>query len=283
MSLVKKIYKTISPKYQKLFLEYLVEFKPRESWSDIPHKKLLPLLNKNRELYKELLTKILSKKEFFFEIPFKTKEAKGMEPYWDNGFFPGLDIVALYTILDIYKPETYLEVGSGNSTKVVRKSISDHRLKTKIVSVDPYPRADIDSISDVVVRNPLENLADYKIFENLKANDILFIDNSHRSFPNSDVTVFFLEILPMLNPGVIVQVHDIYLPYDYPQFMAERYYNEQYLLACYLLGGIKTEIIFPGFFISRDEELASIIEDIWTHKNTLQAERHGGSFWFKTL
>ncbi len=80
---------------------------------------------------------------------------------------------------------------------------------------------------------------DLALFRELQAGDVLFIDSSHRCFMNSDVTVLFLEVLPNLPPGVLVQVHDIFIPYDYPREWVERYYAEQYLLSCYLLLGVR--------------------------------------------
>ncbi|MGB1295455.1 MAG: class I SAM-dependent methyltransferase [Flavobacteriales bacterium] len=173
-------------------------------------------------------------------------------------------------------------MGSGNSTKVVKKAIVDGGLETKITSIDPYPRANIDHLADQVIRKPLENLSDHIIFDNLEKGDILFIDNSHRCLPNSDVTVCFLEILPRLKPGVIVHVHDIYIPYDYPQFMCDRAYSEQYVLAAMIMSNPKKyKTIMPNYFVSEDNELKQILNPIWEHPNLKTVERHGGSFWLE--
>ncbi|MCE2743673.1 MAG: hypothetical protein LW701_08920 [Fluviicola sp.] len=118
------------------------------------------------------------------------------------------------------------------------------------------------------------------IINSLNEGDILFIDNSHRCFSNSDATVCFLELLPYLKKGVIVHVHDIYLPYDYPQFMCDRFYNEQYVLAAFVLANpSKYKTILPNYFISEDKELSEIISPMWNHSNLKNVERHGGSYW----
>lgn len=92
--------------------------------------------------------------------------------------------------------------------------------------------------------------------------------------------VFFLEILPRLKEGVIVHIHDIYLPYDYPQFMCDRAYSEQYGLAMYLLANPKKyQPICPNFFMSEDKELSDMLKPVWDHKNLKGVEQHGGSFW----
>lgn len=112
--------------------------------------------------------------------------------------------------------------------------------------------------------------------------DILFVDNSHRCLPNSDATALFFDLLPYLKKGVIVHVHDIYIPYDYPQFMCDRFYSEQYVLAAFLLANPeKYKPIFPCIFVSENKELSSSLSQLWNHPNTKNVEPHGGSFWFE--
>src|SRR5262249_53311437 len=96
-------------------------------------------------------------------------------------------------------------------------------------------------------------------------NDILMVDNSHRCFQNSDVTVLFLEVLPRLRPGVLVYLDDIYLPHDYPPEWVSRYYSEQYLLAVLLLADAqhRYDILFPAWFVCTDEGLRRTAEETW--------------------
>jgi hypothetical protein len=121
----------------------------------------------------------------------------------------------------------------AHSTKFARRAIRDHGLPTRIVSIDPDPRDEIDALCDTAIRESLEQI-DLNVVDELERGDIVFIDGSHHCFMNSDVTVFFLDILPRLKPGTLVQFHDLMLPYDYPLEWIERYYSEQYLLAAYL-------------------------------------------------
>lgn len=271
------------PKYQKLVLEYKIDMKPRYGYGLKPHPLLYELINNNRDVYEQFLKEILIHKNRFQSIRSAKVEEDENQPAWNNGFLSGLDIISLYTMLHYFKPQKYIEIGSGNSTKVARKSILENKLNTKIISIDPFPRAHIDHLADKVIREPLENIKDYQFIVNeLEENDILFIDNSHRCLPNSDVTVCFLELLPYLKKGVIVHIHDIYLPYDYPQFMCDRFYSEQYLLAAFILANPeKYKPIFPAIFISEDNELSNIVSPIWEHPNTRNAEKHGGSFWIQ--
>lgn len=279
--MIKQLYRFLNPKFQNIFLDYKVNFKPRYGHGLPPHNDLYQIIDQNRETFSEILNETLKYTEEIQNIKKATEETKNTNPTWNNGFLPGLDILGIYTIISKFKPKKYIEIGSGNSTKVAYKAKLDQKLDLQIVSIDPQPRAEIDEISDKIIRLPFENI-DLNIIEELNENDILFVDNSHRILPNSDSMVFYLEILPKLKKGVIVHIHDIYLPYDYPQFMCDRAYSEQYGLAMFLLANPnKFFTILPNYFISEDKKLSQIIEKIWDHKNLENVERHGGSFWLQ--
>lgn len=279
--MIKSIYKFLHPRFQNLFLEYKVDFKPRYGHGKPAHAVLNSIIDANRSKYRELLTVALETKTAIQEIKDIKVETDSSKPSWNNGFLPGLDIIGIYTMISKYQPEKYLEIGSGNSTKVAFKAKKDNNLSTEIISIDPMPRAEIDNLADRVIRMPFEKV-DLNIVNELKENDILFVDNSHRILPNSDSMVFYLEILPLLKKGVIVHIHDIYLPYDYPQFMCDRFYSEQYGLAMYLLANSKKyDTILPNYFISQDKELSEFISPIWNHPNLANVEKHGGSYWLQ--
>jgi len=280
---LKSLYYFFSKRRQTLHLDYPVELKPRFVHDSNKTRRLLySIIEKNRhEIFCEL-KKILFFKEVFDNLNFSIDEKNSDQPVWDNNFLPGLDIIILYGFVALIKPKKYIEIGSGNSTKVVRKSVDENNLDTKIISIDPYPRADINHLADAIIRMPIQDLKDHSMFEQLDAGDILFIDNSHRVLPNSDATVCFLEILPLLKSGVIVQFHDIYLPYDYPQFMCDRAYSEQYVLAAFIIANPeKYKIIMPNYFVSEDKELSQILNPIWSNKKLDLVEKHGGSFWIE--
>lgn len=279
--MLKNIYRFISPKFKTLFSEYSVNFMPRYGHGKPPHPELYNIINTNDKQYSALLNKALEYKEIFFAINKSDNESDANKPTWNNGFLPGLDIIMLYTVLANFKPKKYIEVGSGNSTKVAYKAKKDESLELEIISIDPHPRAEINHLSDKVIRNGFENI-NYDEILRLQENDILFIDNSHRILPNSDAMVFFLEILPKLNKGVIVHIHDIYLPYDYPQFMCDRFYSEQYGLAINLLANPnRYQTLIPNYYIYENKTLHEILNPIWNHDSLKGVETHGGSFWLK--
>lgn len=130
-----------------------------------------------------------------------------------------------------------------------------------------------------MIRAPLE-ACDLAPFWALKPGDMLFLDGSHRCFTNSDVTVFFLDILPHLPSGILIGIHDIYLPYDYPQTWLARGYSEQYLLAVYLLSkGLTCQIEFPTLFLCHDASLQPAMARLWRTLET-PVEHRGSAFWF---
>lgn len=279
--MIKQFYRFLNPRFQKLFLEYKVDFKPRYGHGKPPHADLYKIIDAQRDSYKQLLLKALSYKENIWQIKNAKSETDSQKPVWNNSFLPGLDIIGIYTMLTEVKPQKYVEIGSGNSTKVAYKAKIENNLQMEIISIDPMPRAEIDNLADTVIRKPFED-TDFSFLFDLQANDVLFVDNSHRILPNSDAMVFFMEILPKLNKGVIIHIHDIYLPYDYPQFMCDRFYSEQYGLAMYLLSNPeKYKTLLPNYFIAEDAELSLLIAPIWKHDNLKDVEKHGGSFWLQ--
>ncbi|MBR9859687.1 class I SAM-dependent methyltransferase [bacterium] len=277
---LKRLYKLLNPNQQKVILEYPLDLKAR--YSQPYHQGLFDIIQKGNSDYAELLQKFNAHIDFFKSVK-NLNELDSNDvnsPSWNNGYLPGLDVISLYGIISEYKPSKYVEIGSGNSTKIARKAIEAGNLETKIHSIDPYPRAEIDQLSDVCERTTIDK-ADLSVFDGLGENDIVYVDNSHVCFPNSDVTVFFLDILPRLKPGVIVHVHDIYIPYDYPDFMIERYYSEQYLLMTYLINAKNYKVICPNYYIFEQKSLLHHLDPIWDAIKEKKVEKHGGSFWFR--
>jgi len=167
-----------------------------------------------------------------------------------NNYFSNFDALCLHNMIAKYRPKKYVEIGSGFSTLVASRAISLYGLDTKIISIDPEPRTQVDEVCSVVYRRLL-NMEDVGWITTLKKGDIIFIDASHQLLDGSDVAIFFLEILPRLQPGVIVQLHDIYLPRAYPHDWEERQYSEQYALAIALVfGQTKIHVLLPNGYIS---------------------------------
>jgi len=266
--------------YTRIDLDYPVAPVPRWGHGRPAHGRLAELFERDRPRYHAHLDAIADIAGALKRIPVEAPPDPG-SPYWHNGWLPALDGAALSMFLAAGDPCTYLEVGSGNSTKFARRAVEDHGLRTRIVSIDPFPRAEVDALCDEVIREPAETV-DLAVFDRLGAGDVLFVDNSHRCLQNSDATAMFLDVLPRLAPGVLVEFHDIFLPDDYPPEWAERFYSEQYVLAAFLLaGGSLVETELPAWWVSNDPALRSVLDPLWGDVG-LTRDRHGGSFWVRT-
>jgi hypothetical protein len=282
MKLLKNIYHLLNPGYRTITLDYIGSMKPSDGFGIPIHTKILENISSHREEYKNILISCLKYIESFDTITRNYRDSHSRAPIWNNKYFPGLDIVTLYAILSQFKSQHYYEVGSGTSTRVVRKAIIENRLPTKIISIDPTPRQNIDLIVDEHIGSTLGRTEAEIIITNALSNDIVFIDGSHRMFPNSDVLFFFLEIMPRLRKGVIVHLHDIYLPFDYPTSCCERFYSEQYALAISLLENPQRyTILLPNHYISQDKDLRSVIAPLWNRLSEKKIETHGCSFWLR--
>ena len=265
-----------------ILIDYPPRPSPRYGYLVPPLEFLRARFEQGRDEYRSLLQSLLRYTDRLASIPLRPSP-DGVEPGWVNGFLPGLDAASLYGLLALHAPRRYVEVGSGNSTKFARRSIRDHGLATEIISIDPHPRAAIANLTDRRIERPLEQVPVEEFDALLGPGDFLFFDGSHRSFTNSDVTVFFLEIVPRLKPGIRVQIHDVTLPWDYPPEWSGRYYSEQYVLAAYLLGGGGgARVLLPNAYISRDPVLSKILDPIWDRPALASVERGGSSLWLET-
>jgi predicted O-methyltransferase YrrM len=268
--------------YYPIFLDYPFVPAPRYGYGKPPHQKLYQLFSAGRSRFISTLKEFRGLDSYLLQIPLQ-QSRESTEPCWINKWLDGLDTLALYGFVALKKPARYLEIGSGYSTKVARRAIQDHKLATRIISVDPSPRAEIDKLCDEVIRKQLQDV-DLKLMESLQPGDILFLDGSHRCFMNSDVSVFFLDILPNLAPGILIHIHDIDLPYDYMPERAEWYYSEQYLLATALLAGhANFKVVLPNAFISREADCMQSLQSLWSDARLTGVPPKGVSFWLETV
>ena len=156
-------------------------------------------------------------------------------PRWDQSWFPRADAAAAYAMVRALKPKRIIEVGSGHSTRFLARAVKDGTLETHITAIDPAPRAGIGELGVETIPTTLQD-ADPAIFATLQSGDFLFIDSSHILMPGTDVDILFNRILPTLPSGVLIHIHDIFLPDDYPKNWDWRGYNEQLAVSTLILG-----------------------------------------------
>jgi len=211
-------------------------------------------INKQESLLNDLID--CSKK-----IPFPVNQSQRYRYYFDNKTYAHADGLTLFTILNTFKPKKLIEVGSGFSSALILDT-KDEFLKypLELTFIDPNPqdrlygllkKSDYETttiVSDIVQNTPPET------FKKLEENDILLIDNSHVSKTGSDVNYLMTEVLPVLNKGVIVHIHDIFFPFEYPEdwvFHHRLNWNELYSVHNFLLFNNAFKIIFFSDFIQQ--------------------------------
>ncbi len=174
--------------------------------------------------------------EIAARLPRMVDGAPPPAPRWEQDWFPRLDAATAYTIVQTVRPARIIEVGSGHSTRFLAKAIRDASLTTRLLCIDPAPRAPIGSLG-------IEHLSEVlgsrhaRLVATLRAGDILFVDSSHIAMPGTDVDLVIGELLPRLAPGALVHFHDVFLPDAYPRGWAWRGYNEQIAVAALVQGG----------------------------------------------
>jgi len=178
-----------------------------------------------------------------------------------NGAFESGDAEFLYQFIRFFQPKNVIEIGSGYSTKIANKALlrnkSENKQDFSHTCIEPFEMPWLEILDVKVIRNILEN-CDLEIFDKLEANDLLFIDSSHIIRPQGDVLKEYLEIIPRLKSGVMIHVHDIFTPRDYPdEWVREdvKFWNEQYLLECLLSNSERYEILAALNFLKHSSFL----------------------------
>jgi hypothetical protein len=198
-----------------------------------------------------------------------------------NGSFGNGDADVLYGVIRAGKPKRILELGSGHSSVVIHLATErndtdgspcEHRI------FDPHPTDHLGTLD--ITPMPAEMLPEEEI-ANLSAGDILFVDTTHAVRIGGDVLRVVLDLLPMTNPGVLIHLHDIFLPYQYPRAFFEEheyYWAEQYLLQAFLACNSQFEIVAPlhALFRDRTQAFSALVPSI-------SDGGYPGSFWCRRL
>ena len=222
-------------------------FHPRHILRSLSRERILPGIDWNVEGQLELLDRFDTSDELK-DVP--VHKSNKLAFYMDNGMFESGDAEFWYHLIRLKKPQQIYEIGSGNSTLMVIKALQKNKNETpgykcKHICIEPYEMPWLEETGVSVIRNKIEEV-DKKIFQELGEGDILFIDSSHIIRPQGDILFEYLELLPSLNRGVIVHVHDIFSPRDYPKKIVLEdvlFWNEQYLLEAFLTSNSKWKII----------------------------------------
>jgi predicted O-methyltransferase YrrM len=206
--------------------------------------------------------------------------------HWNNNFWRGADALIQYCLLRDVKPSRVVEIGCGWSSLLMAEALERNREEgsepTTVDQVEPFPRKELlRSLPEHwTLHETILQRAEPALFETLEAGDICFYDGSHVARAGSDVVWFFFEILPRLKPGVLIHVHDIFWPADYPDewiFERGQTWNEQYLLQAFLMHNDAFEVVISNSVLCRNRPRD--LEDLF--RQTPETQYSGSSVWLK--
>jgi hypothetical protein len=235
----------------------------------------------------ELLEIFESKFKNEYEAFPMNETSKPYQYYICNPAFGSIDAEILYCMIRYFKPHEIIEIGSGYSTLLSAQAIlenqeEDASFKCELVAIEPYPntvlKTGFPGLSELI-RKPIQEIP-LSAFEGLTENDILFIDSSHVLRTGGDVQYEYLEILPRLNKGVVVQIHDIRFPEDYPRHFLKqsRFYTEQYLLQAFLAFNNAFEVLWSGHYMELNHP-----DKLDTAFSRHREFKQGDSFWMRKI
>jgi predicted O-methyltransferase YrrM len=228
---------------------------------------------------------VLSQFSFQEELlEFPVEPAGRLEFYYHNGSFVSGDSEYLYSMVRLVKPKKIIEIGSGYSTLMTRNAIRRNTIdeagySCEHVCIEPYEQPWLEDLGIQIIRRRVEE-CDIDQFKSLERGDILFIDSSHVIRPQGDVLFEFLELLPLLKPGVFVHIHDIFTPRDYlSQWVIDevKLWNEQYLLEAFLSFNLQFRVVGALNFLKHHYRDA-IGERLPILKSEIE-QAEPGSFW----
>ncbi|TMB78373.1 MAG: class I SAM-dependent methyltransferase, partial [Chloroflexi bacterium] len=222
------------------------------------------------------------------QIPIKpTGEGGGF--HLNNRLFDGTDALVAYCMVRQFQPRLIIEIGSGLSSLLLAQAAARNS-SSNLTCIEPFPR-ELVRKGFPGLRSLIEKKVqdiDVEFFSQLESRDLLFIDSSHTVKVGGDVNYLFLEVLPRLNPGVIVHVHDIFLPFEYRRdwVMDEfRFWGEQYLLQAFLTFNSEFEVLMANRYLAHRylEDLKAAFPNLGNLKAALpnSVRWGGGSFWMR--
>ena len=161
-------------------------------------RRLLRIIESGVPEYEKWLETVLSFKRDSQKISLGENPNEGLAPCWLNGWLPALDSMSLYALI-----ADHAEKIRGGGVRQLDQIRAPGDRRSRPADEDRVDRSAAAGRHRPPVRRghrkPCEDVP-ISFFEGVEAGNIV-IDNSHRAFQNSDVTVFFMEVLPGLAQG----------------------------------------------------------------------------------
>lgn len=229
---------------------------PRDITAPLSAPRALPGLDLNQDGQFDLLRAF----HYAAELEALPIEKPAIDRYgYANTTYAEGDAEILYNMIRHFRPQRIVEVGSGQSTLMALEAIAANRLEDagyqcRVTCIEPYEQPWLERLGVEVIRKPVETCPD-DLVRSLRAGDIFFIDSSHVIRPQGDVLHLFQRLLPQVAPGVLVQVHDVFTPRDYPASWViddRRLWNEQYLMEAFLAFNREFEVLLAVNWLANE-------------------------------
>jgi predicted O-methyltransferase YrrM len=195
---------------------------------------------------------------YYGQLTFSENKRDGDRYYFSNRYFGHGSSIILYSLMRHFHPQNIVEVGSGFSSAAML-DVNDHFFDGSIrfTFIEPYPERLLSLLTerDRTIHHICVDIAQHvpqTVYTRLKKNDILFIDSSHVAKVGSDVVFLITEILPILRKGVLIHIHDIYWPFEYPEdwFLSGTAWNEAYVVKAFLQFNSSFEILLFNSYLT---------------------------------
>jgi hypothetical protein len=201
-----------------------------------------------------------------------------------NSSLPEPDARVLYAMVRDLKPKRIVELGSGQTTRVIGQATRRNAAKgspTDLRAYDPFPTAVDEGMPGLaaLTRQKAQEVPD-TVFSELQDGDLLFVDTTHTVKLGSDVNRIILGALPLLAPGVVVHFHDIMLPYEYPEYLMVDYglyWAEQYLLQAFLACNPSFAVLCAVHAMGREQPARMVAA------GAARSGQNGSSLWLRRV
>ncbi|MFA6098840.1 MAG: class I SAM-dependent methyltransferase [Patescibacteria group bacterium] len=260
----------------------LQEIKKHENRLFNRQKKIIAGVDLREEAQVRLLEDLA---KHYADLPFQDLKNEEGRYYFRNDCYSYADAIYLYSLIRHLRPKKIIEVGSGFSSAV---TLDTNELffnnEINCIFIEPYPERLLSLLKQgdhercQIIKKDLQEIP-LDTFRELQKNDILFIDSTHVSKIGSDVNYYLFEILPCLAPGVVIHIHDIFYPFEYPSEWVYKgiAWNEDYIIRAFLQYNKQFQIMLFGNYIG-------LFQENWLREHMPRClENIGGSLWLKKV
>lgn len=219
--------------------------------------------------------------KYYHELPFDDVQKEGFRYYYKNSYYSYTDAITLYFFLRHYNPKNIIEIGSGFSSALMLDTKDKFKLSCNITFIEPFPvrlrslLTNEDKNNYKIIESGVQEVS-VEEFKKLGKGDILFIDSTHISKTGSDVNYILFEVFPVLQPGVLIHIHDVFSSFEYPKSWVYQgmSLNEDYILRAFLMNNNSYQIkMFPHYLHTHHNHVFN--EMPLFYKNT------GGNIWLE--